>query len=183
MHAPSTSTFSHTICFSSSAASVSSSVCLSVSLSFSLSHSSLFLFLSLFAFAFSLSFFTYSAIEVKESTHPWIFSRESVCRFAFMCRCRNYHGDCTRLYRLVTKISTALFRGRPATRTVILLRIGRQGKIGGTHASRRESVALAFGYERYLRSFYGWGWLPPPRGVSFWERAKAEGSGPSMLER
>lgn len=44
-------------------------------------------------------------------------------------------------------------------------------------------MALAFGYERYLRSFYGRGWLPPPRGVSFWERAKAEGSDPSMPER
>lgn len=44
-------------------------------------------------------------------------------------------------------------------------------------ARREESVALAFGYERYLRSFYDRGWLPPPRGVFFWERAKAEGSG------
>lgn len=44
-------------------------------------------------------------------------------------------------------------------------------------------MALAFGYERYLRSFYGRGWLPPPRVVFFWERAKAEGSDSSMPER
>lgn len=44
-------------------------------------------------------------------------------------------------------------------------------------------MALAFGYERYLPSLCGQGWLPPLREVSFWERLKAEGSSLSIPER
>lgn len=46
-----------------------------------------------------------------------------------------------------------------------------------------DSVALAFGYERYFHSLCGWDWLLPLRGVSFCERAKVEGSDSSTPER
>lgn len=93
-----------TICFSSSAASVSPSVCLSVSLSFSPSLS-----LSI-RFCLSLAFlpvFLHLGREIKESTHPWIFSRESVRRFVFTRRCQNCHGDRMRLYYLLRRIPSA----------------------------------------------------------------------------
>lgn len=61
------------------------SFCLPVCLAFFFSLSSLFLFLSAFAYLYlSPCLSSPSAVEIKESTHPWIFSRESVCRFTFI---------------------------------------------------------------------------------------------------
>lgn len=102
-------------------ASLLLSACLSRFLSLSL-----FLFLSASAYlCLSPWLSSPSAVEIKESTHPWIFSRESVRRFAFTRRCRDCHDDPARLYCLSTNISIALFRCRPAT-CAILLHIDRQ---------------------------------------------------------
>lgn len=63
----------------------------------SLSLSSFFLFLSASAYPdLSPCLSSPSVVEIKESTHPWIFSRESVCRFAFTRR--DCYGDCARAY-------------------------------------------------------------------------------------
>lgn len=74
--------------------SVSPSVCLSVSLSFSPYLSLSFSFFPLLLISTFLPVFLHlGAIEIKELTHPWLFSRESVCRFTFTRRCRDCHGN------------------------------------------------------------------------------------------
>lgn len=102
-------------------ASLLLSACLSRFLFLSVSIS-LFLFLSASAYLYlSPRLSSPSAVEIKKSTHPWIFSRESVRRFTFTRRCRDCHGDRARSYCLSTKISTAL--SSKVDRQHIVLRI------------------------------------------------------------